>query len=124
MVFTIFFLRVSGSLGLVWKFQGIISAGFQNSNWLAGEAAEAPQAAENQKNAVILSEAKNLSVGLCLHLDRREILRFAQNDNTTSFIAPGERPRHASATLDKRLQSKQSGASGYIRILHFPKKDN
>jgi hypothetical protein len=31
---------------------------------------------------VILSEAKNLSfLCRCLHLDRREILRFAQNDN-------------------------------------------
>src|SRR5579871_2565334 len=37
------------------------------------------------QKVVILSEAKNPSVVLCLHLDRREILRFAQNDKTDFF---------------------------------------
>jgi hypothetical protein len=32
------------------------------------------------QQAVILSEAKNPSPFLCLYFDRREILRFAQND--------------------------------------------
>jgi hypothetical protein len=36
---------------------------------------------------VILSEAKNLSLFLILHLNRREILRFAQNDSALSFSA-------------------------------------
>jgi hypothetical protein len=39
------------------------------------------------QNAVILSEAKNLSLFLCLYLDPREILRFAQNDKTRYFSA-------------------------------------
>jgi hypothetical protein len=36
---------------------------------------------------VILSEAKNLSWVLCLHSNRREILRFAQNDNVLRFLS-------------------------------------
>jgi hypothetical protein len=38
------------------------------------------------QSAVILSEAKNLSLFLILHLNRREILRFAQNDKTRHFF--------------------------------------
>jgi len=38
------------------------------------------------KNSVILSEAKNLSLFLFLYLNRREILRFAQNDMTRLFF--------------------------------------
>src|SRR4029077_10516925 len=38
------------------------------------------------KNSVILSGAKNLSLFLFLYLDRREILRFAQNDRTRPFF--------------------------------------
>jgi hypothetical protein len=37
-------------------------------------------------NAVILSEAKNLSLFLLQYLNRREILRFAQNDRTNHFF--------------------------------------
>jgi hypothetical protein len=38
------------------------------------------------KNSVILSEAKNLSWFLFLYLNRREILRFAQNDKARPFF--------------------------------------
>ena len=38
------------------------------------------------QNSVILSEAKNLSLFLFLYLNRREILRFAQNDRTRPFF--------------------------------------
>src|SRR4029077_12321289 len=38
------------------------------------------------QNSVILSEAKNLSLFLLLYLNRREILRFAQNDRTRPFF--------------------------------------
>src|ERR1700688_2949664 len=38
------------------------------------------------KNSVILSEAKNLSLLHFLYLNRREILRFAQNDRTRPFF--------------------------------------
>jgi hypothetical protein len=38
------------------------------------------------QSAVILSEAKNLSLFLFLYLNRREILRFAQNDKTRHFF--------------------------------------
>ena len=38
------------------------------------------------QSAVILSEAKNLSLVLFLDLNRREILRFAQNDKTRHFF--------------------------------------
>jgi len=38
------------------------------------------------QNAVILSEAKNLSLFFFLYLNRREILRFAQNDKTKHFF--------------------------------------
>ena len=38
------------------------------------------------QSAVILSEAKNLSWFLFLYLNRREILRFAQNDKTRQFF--------------------------------------
>jgi hypothetical protein len=48
--------------------------------------AQASQAAEKTKNSVILSEAKNLSSFLFLYLNRREILRFAQNDGTWPFF--------------------------------------
>jgi len=37
-------------------------------------------------NVVILSEAKNPSLFYSLYLDRREILRFAQNDRTSPFF--------------------------------------
>jgi hypothetical protein len=49
--------------------------------------AQASQAAEKMSCFVILSEAKNLSLFLCLYLNRREILRFAQNDSVLSFSA-------------------------------------
>jgi len=45
----------------------------------------ASQAAEKTQSAVILSEAKNLSLILFLYLNRREILRFAQNDKARHF---------------------------------------
>ena len=38
------------------------------------------------RNSVILSEAKNLSLFLFLYLNRRGILRFAQNDRTRPFF--------------------------------------
>ena len=38
------------------------------------------------QNSVILSEAKNLSLFLFLYLNRREILRFAQNDRIRPFF--------------------------------------
>jgi hypothetical protein len=38
------------------------------------------------QSAVILSEAKNLSWFFFLYLNRREILRFAQNDKTRHFF--------------------------------------
>jgi hypothetical protein len=38
------------------------------------------------QNAVILSEAKNLSWFLFSRLNRREILRFAQNDKSKHFF--------------------------------------
>jgi hypothetical protein len=38
------------------------------------------------QTTAILSEAKNLSLFLFLYLNRREILRFAQNDRTTYFF--------------------------------------
>src|SRR6476660_9391534 len=38
------------------------------------------------QNVVILSEAKNLSLFLLLYLNRREILRFAQNDKIRPFF--------------------------------------
>jgi hypothetical protein len=38
------------------------------------------------QNSVILSEAKNLSLFLFLYLNRRGILRFAQNDRTRPFF--------------------------------------
>jgi hypothetical protein len=38
------------------------------------------------QGAVILSEAKNLSLFLFLYSNRREILRFAQNDKTRHFF--------------------------------------
>jgi hypothetical protein len=47
----------------------------------------ASQAAEKMTYPVILSEAKNLSLFVLLHLNRREILRFAQNDSVLSFSA-------------------------------------
>jgi hypothetical protein len=49
--------------------------------------AQASQAAEKMSCFVILSEAKNLSLFLCLYLNRREILRFAQNDSVLRFSA-------------------------------------
>jgi hypothetical protein len=49
--------------------------------------AQASQAAEKMSCSVILSEAKNLSLFLFLYLNRREILRFAQNDRGLSFSA-------------------------------------
>jgi len=76
-----------------------------------------------QKNAVILSAAKNLASISVRARTPGEILRCAQNDNLMDFSA-APRPANTPATLDKRLQSKQSGASGSIRILHFPKKEN
>ena len=38
------------------------------------------------QNVVILSEAKNPSLFLLLYSNRREILRFAQNDRTRHFF--------------------------------------
>jgi hypothetical protein len=38
------------------------------------------------QNSVILSEAKNLSLFFLLYLNRREILRFAQNDRVSHFF--------------------------------------
>jgi hypothetical protein len=52
--------------------------------------AQALQAAEKMPCAVILSEAKNLSLFLFFSLNRREILRFAQNDSSLSFSAASE----------------------------------
>jgi hypothetical protein len=51
---------------------------------------------EKTQNAVILSEAKNLSFFVLLNLNRREILRFAQNDTTSHFFRSLlEDPRYA-----------------------------
>jgi hypothetical protein len=44
------------------------------------------EAAEKVQNVVILSEAKNLSFILCLDFNRREVLRFAQNDKMKRFF--------------------------------------
>jgi hypothetical protein len=49
------------------------------------------------QSAVILSEAKNLSLFLFLYLNRREILRFAQNDKT----------RHFSRSLFSRAENRR-----------------
>jgi hypothetical protein len=38
------------------------------------------------QHSVILSEAKNLSLFLFLDLNRKEILRFAQNDRLRAFF--------------------------------------
>jgi hypothetical protein len=54
-------------------------------NWMQRMPA-AKQVAEKTQEVVILSEAKNLSFFLCLHFDRREILRFAQNDKANHFF--------------------------------------
>jgi hypothetical protein len=43
------------------------------------------QAAGKKPCSVILSEAKNLSLFLFFYFNRREILRFAQNDRGLSF---------------------------------------
>jgi hypothetical protein len=48
----------------------------------------AKQAAEKRLCSVILSGAKNLSLFLFLYLNRKEILRFAQNDRTRLFFGP------------------------------------
>jgi hypothetical protein len=50
------------------------------------------QAVEKMTCSVILSEAKNLSLFLHLHLNRREILRFAQNDSVLSFFLQPVQP--------------------------------
>jgi hypothetical protein len=57
---------------------------------------QASQAAEKLKNAVILSEAKNLSLFVLLCLNRREILRFAQNDRASQDdrTSQNDRTRH------------------------------
>jgi hypothetical protein len=49
----------------------------------------AEQAAKKMICFVILSEAKNPSVFVLLHFDRRGILRFAQNDSVFGFSARG-----------------------------------
>jgi hypothetical protein len=49
--------------------------------------AHASQAVEKMTCSVILSEAKNLCLFVLSCLNRREILRFAQNDNVLSFSA-------------------------------------
>jgi len=54
------------------------------------------------KKVVILSEAKNPSVVLCLCLDRREILRFAQNDKT------GLSPQRVERTGPQFIREMQS----------------
>jgi len=47
------------------------------------------------KKVVILSEAKNLSFFVfCLRVNRREILRFAQNDNSDIFALPVKPAAH------------------------------
>jgi hypothetical protein len=48
--------------------------------------ARALQPAEKVFYSVILSGAKNLSFFVCLLLDRREILRSAQNDRNGEFF--------------------------------------
>jgi len=56
---------------------------FQETIFNSTAAAQAKQAAQKTQQIVILREAKNPSLFLCLNLDRREILRFAQNDKPT-----------------------------------------
>ena len=53
------------------------------------------------QNSVILSEAKNLSLFLFLYLNRREILRFAQNDRTRPFFRS-----HSIQNLTKTTESR------------------
>jgi hypothetical protein len=50
--------------------------------------ARASQAAEKLKTLSFLSEAKNRSLFVLFCLNRREILRFAQNDRKGLFFAP------------------------------------
>src|SRR5579872_1807221 len=53
---------------------------------------------------VILREAKNRSWFLCLHSDRREILRFAQNDNgRKSQISNLKSPQRLTAFPKKKI---------------------
>jgi hypothetical protein len=47
----------------------------------------AEETAEEVPRFVIPSEARNLSSFVCSHLNRREIPRFARNDNVLSFSA-------------------------------------
>jgi hypothetical protein len=61
------------------------------------------------QNAVILSEAKNLSLFLCLYLNRREILRFAQNDKTRHFFRSLFSLRGLVAAQSLCLQPKPTG---------------
>jgi len=60
---------------------------------------QASQAVEKVGRFVILSDAKNRSLFVCLHLDRREILRFAQNDSILSFSPTCSAWRGSIATL-------------------------
>src|SRR5579872_630687 len=67
---------------------------------------------QKKPRVVILSEAKNPSVVLCLYLDRREILRFAQNDKTGLF-SQTVRPADLSfgTTKTVRLKSVPHGSA-------------
>ena len=64
-------------------------AGYSNRYWKCSVDAtgRAREVAEKITYSVILSEAKNLSLFVPLSVNRREILRFAQNDSVLSFSA-------------------------------------
>jgi|SRR5579863_4566533 len=58
------------------------------------------------KNSVILTEANNLSLFLFLYLNRREILRFAQNDGTKPFFRSLFSHRGTARERSKNLRLK------------------
>jgi hypothetical protein len=72
---------------------------------------------KDPQTGVILSEAKNPSLFLfCLYLDRREILRFAQNDKPSLFFR-GVFRRCGKSPAEKSLLSvipKQSEGSALL----------
>ena len=74
-------------------------------------------------NAVILSEAKNLSLFVLLYVNRREILRFAQNDKTRHcfrnvfslwvFVLARTNPRRPKPALLKTGSGRQAEKKFY-----------
>jgi hypothetical protein len=66
------------------------------------------------QSAVILSEAKNLSLFLFLNLNRREILRFAQNDKTRHFFRSLERVGVARDVLWRRRDAGATNSRNFL----------